>query len=179
MSKDDGDQKNEVYVPGDKPASGKALENYHRFSFKQVKFLEAYAKNLGDVNKAAKTAGVAVRTVKESWLKEVGMQEEIARIQEAWSVATLRGTAEEAMMNHIELMEKMTKHLDNNAEDTETAAKVMNPLAKMSDTYLKATGKFNDDKKAAGATVTINIGDSAPTKTVVEVEGEEVIENDE
>ena len=87
----------------------------------------------------------------------------------------LRGTGEEAMSRHIKLMDKMEGHLDSAEDDTDTAAKVMNPLAKMSDTMLKATGNFNDDKKSAGVTVNINITDSEIPK---EVEGE-VIENDE
>lgn len=188
-NKEGGNQEVEKYVPGAEPASGKALENYHRLTFKQVKFLESYAKNLGDINKAAKAAGVAVRTVKESWLKEVGIQEEIARIQECWAVSTLKGTAEEAMTRHIGLMNKMEDHLDQakikvkdkdtgeekEILDTDTAAKVMNPLAKMSDTYLKATGKFNDDNKQAGVTVNINITDSEIPKTIdIEGEAEEV-----
>lgn len=176
MSKDkeSGDQKTEVqgYTPGTKPASGKALENYHRLTYKQIKFLDAYAKNLGDLKAAAKKAGVAMRTVKETWLKEVGIQEEIDRIQKAWAVSSLRMTAEEASLRHIELMNKMEKHLDDNSDDTEVAAKVMNPLAKMSDTYLKATGKFNDDKGSSGVNVNINIT-KAKNETII-VEGEEI-----
>lgn len=176
LSKDkkSGDQKKtalQKYKPGVQPASGKALENYHRLTWKQVRFLEAYAKNLGDVEKAAKIAGVAVRTAKENWLKEPGIQEEIARIQEVWAISTLQGTADEALARHIQLMNEMEQHLLENRGDTATASKVMNPLAKMSDSYMKATGKFSDDNKAAGVTVNINITDSEVPKAV-EIDGE-------
>lgn len=170
-SKPGGDQTTE-YKAGEVQKSGTALPDYHRLTYKQVIFLEAYAKSMGDINKAAKKAGAALRTVKETWLKQPKIQEEIDRIQEVWATTTLRMTAEDASARHIKLMDKMEKHLDDNESDTDAAAKVMNPLAKMSDTYLKATGKFNDDKGNSGVSVSINI--TKAKDEIINVEGEEI-----
>ncbi len=156
------------YTPGEVQKIEGGLPDFYRFSLKQLRFLEEYAKHL-DVNRAAREVDTAVKTVRGNWLTQEKFQAEIEAIHKIWKT-NIRMTAEHATARHIELMDKVEDEFDK-AEGATNKAKLAAPLAKMSDSYLKAAGKFSTDgnQKAVNVTINIDLGDS---NKPIEVEGE-------
>ena len=161
------------YTPGEVQKIKGGLPDFYRFSLKQLRFLEEYAKHL-DVNRAAREVETAVKTVRGNWLTQEKFQAEIEAIHKIWQT-NIRMTAEHATARHIELMDKVETEFDN-AEGAADKAKLAAPLAKMSDSYLKAAGKFATGGDQKGISVTINIDLGGEDQPVV-IEGEVI--NDE
>lgn len=159
------------YTPGEVQKVKGGLPDFYRFSLKQLQFLEEYARDL-DINRAAKEVGAAVKTVRGNWLTQEKFQAEIEAIHRIWQT-NIRMTAEHATARHIELMDKVEDEFDK-ADGASDKAKLAAPLAKMSDSYLKAAGKFATGGDQKGIHVTINI-DLGEDRTIA-VEGEEVID---
>lgn len=134
-------------------------------------FLEEYAKDLDDV-RAAAAVDISLKYVRGSWLKEEKFVAEIERIHDVFR-DNLRMTAETAASRHIKLMDKIEGDYDG-ASEIGDKAKLATPLAKMSDSYLKAAGHFNHGATGGDAQVVINIdlgGDtSKDVKDVIDVE---------
>lgn len=156
------------YIPGEVQKIEGGLPDFYRFSLKQLRFLEEYAKHL-DINRAAREVETAVKTVRGNWLVQEKFQAEIEAIHKIWKT-NIRMTAEHATARHIELMDKVEDEFDK-AIGAANKAKLASPLAKMSDSYLKAAGKFATDGTQKGISVTINI-DLGDSDKPIEVEGE-------
>ena len=160
------------YTPGGVQKIEGGLPDFYRFSLKQLRFLEEYAKHL-DINRAAREVETAVKTVRGNWLTQEKFQAEIEAIHKIWKT-NIRMTAEHATARHIELMDKVEVEFDK-AEGATNKAKLAAPLAKMSDSYLKAAGKFSTDGNQKGISVTINI-DLGDSDKPIEVDGEVIDE---
>ena len=160
------------YTPGEVQKIKGGLPDFYRFSLKQLRFLEEYAKDL-DINRAAREVETAIKTVRGNWLTQEKFQAEIEAIHKIWQT-NIRMTAEHATARHIELMDKVEAEFDG-ADKVSDKAKLASPLAKMSDSYLKAAGKFATDGNQKGINVTINI-DLGEEKPAIDIEGEVIDE---
>lgn len=127
--------------------------NYFKFKAAQLDFLKEYAKDL-DEARAAKELGLKLGTIR-GWLDTPAIRAEIDEIHKIWKY-NIRMTAEHSAGRHLQLMDKFENDYDS-TESAETRAKMMNPLVKASETYLRAAGHFNHGGVSHDTNVTINI----------------------
>jgi hypothetical protein len=142
----------DVYEAGNAVPADFDEARFYKFNATQFAFLEEYAKDL-DERRAAKALGLSLATV-TGWLGNTKFRAEMDVIHDIW-MTNVRATAEHAQARHIKLLNKMEKDYD--AFEDGTKAKMAGSLAKMSDTYLKATGAFTKDGGGPEGQVVINI----------------------
>ena len=146
------------------------LQQYYPFNQKQLMFLEEYSKDL-DTKRAAKAVGYKARYIEEfrNQHKALGqaMTREMQRIQRDW-IKAIRLNAKSSAAKHIEIFEKI--EADYDIADLETKSKFAGTLAKLSDTSLKATGQFAQEKVNSGVKVEVNIDLSSNDPKTIEAE---------
>lgn len=162
-------------MPNQVPIGSKDLEEYYPFKLEQFRFLEEYAKDM-DVARAAAACGVVLSTAKR-WMTEEKFRAEVMELHDVWR-QNLKMTAEHAAARHIKLMNKMEQDYDT--LDVKDRAKMATPLAKMSDSYLKASGHYASAEGGTDAQVVINIdlgGDEKNDKRI-SISGNKVVDGE-
>ena len=132
----------------------------HTLTGKQVSFLTHYSTTM-DMNEAIKMAGYRdASTSKKNLLNNPWIKAEVDEIDRRYRLQW-KLNANMTAAKHIELMEKMEKMMDDGND------KVANPLAKMSEVALKATGQLDRDVGTQAVPVTVNINIGKKTEDVV------------
>lgn len=162
----------EVYVPGQVDVHGRLLEGGElapvpRMTMLEMKFLKEYALDM-DAKRAAAAAGYSNPDYGYRLVKKESLQPELARIHQVF-IRNLEMTAESASARHLKLMEKFERDYDR-IEDYTERAKMASPLARMSDSYLKAAGAYKGENGDSGTNIVINIdlGTEEVVKPVIE-----------
>ena len=128
--------------------------DFYMFNLEQLKFLEEFAKDL-DLDRAVKaTYTNRPDKAKNRLLTNKHVRAELELIYNAWR-ANLRMTAEQAGGRHIQLMDKI--EADYDSADIQDRAKLATSLVRASDSYLRATGRFNHGSVGSEPQVIINI----------------------
>lgn len=125
---------------------------FFKFKKQHLDFLKEYAKDLDEVRAAAEV-GIAPRTLAR-WMDTPALRNEVEEIHRVWKY-NVRMTAEHSAGRHIRLFDQFEN--DYEGADPELRAKMMNPLAKMSETYLRAAGHFTHGGISRDTNITINI----------------------
>ena len=168
---DSTDNKSKDYVPCKTAKDTFDLTEHFAFSKKHFSFLEEYAKDL-DANRSAKEIGIHPDTAKK-WLRTDAFKQELMAIHEVWRT-NIRMTSAHASAKLIELMDKFESDYDE--MDHQDKSKMAGALVKGADSYLKATGKYNQEKEIDSNQIVINIDLSGELKPR-EVDGE-ILENE-
>ena len=146
--------KDEYKVPttGTEKLPGKEKQELHFYTKKEIEFLDVYAETL-DKDAARKASGMTVRQIeRNSYLaKEIRIIQKM--VQKKHRLKTMK-------MNHLRMMEKFEEDYDKLKDegDNRSAVGMAGTLARMSETGMKATGDFHQEKdNTSGMQVSINI----------------------
>lgn len=127
-----------------------------------------------DLDAASKSVGLTSKQ-KSAWMdrstkRGQAMAREMEAIQETWRKA-LSLNPKAAAAQHVELMEKINEDYDQIPAIHQNKPGMASALLKGSDTSLKATGQFQQERIDSGIRVEINI-DLGQEKQEVIIEGE-------
>jgi len=155
------------------------LEEFYVFTPKQRKFLSSFS-NSCDLELAAKDAGLSMSTV-SSYIngktsKSIALRKELSLMQDAFMVK-MRMNSTQAAAKFMEVFGKMEARFDDDGSDEKVRASYASPLAKMSDSLLKASGNFDRfAEKSGGVSVTINMDLTSNSERVARDDMGKVIE---
>lgn len=133
------------------------LPQVNSFTLMELVALQEYAKDL-DLTRACSAAGYAHPSSAAARMKKRDhIKAELAAIHDVWRT-NFEMTAEHASARHIKLMNKFEKDYDRLPKHTERgestiAGQLAGTLGKMSESYLKASGKFERDETESGQIV--------------------------
>ena len=168
-----------LLVPEDEYEPGEIYPHLpgHKFTVREFEVLEEFAKDL-DLVRACAAAGYKQPKVKAAAMqKEDRFKAEFKEIYDIYR-ANVRMTAQRFSHRFMEQLEQFQQ--DYNDLDTKDRAKMANPIAKMIDMGMKATGHYDGRGDANDKQIVINIdlgGDKeakvkAPKKNQLDVEVE-------
>lgn len=133
--------------------------------------LQEYQKDL-DLSRACKAAGLTSYEKKKVMdpTTDVGTAflKEVKIIQEQYTKA-IHLNAHSSAVKHLELMEKIEADYDRADINNQNKGSFASTLARMSDSSLKATGKFASENTGGGTKVEINIDLSSNAKSEEEL----------
>ena len=157
----------EGYVPCEVPKDKFDLTEFHIFNKKEFDFLAEYSKSL-DPEKAGKEVGLS-RQQALNWMKKEKFKQELTAIHEVWRT-NIRMTSSHASSKLLKLMDKFEGDYDKMEDGDKT--KMAQALMKGADSYLKATGSYQQEDTSGGNNIVINIdlsGELAPRQVDGEV----------
>jgi len=168
MSKKKGDGENSVapgYEPGLVEKGSTKLPDFEGFTLMELRALEEYAQDL-DMVRACAAAGYknAHNASKQLQAKEK-IRAEMQRIHEIWRNKMLETTADNAASWHLGMMKQFWNDYQELPKLTEkgqqsAAGQLAGTLARMSDSFLRSTGNFDEQGSGDGQVViNIDMGD--------------------